>query len=84
MIDGYINEKILHYLSDYRLHTYREIADEVEVHRNTVIKHIRCLSMFYQITTYHGGKDKGIKLLYSKIRISSAATVFRIILTIRR
>ena len=66
MIDGYINEKILHCLSDCRLHTYQEIADEIEAHRNTVIKHIKYLSLLYKIISYHGGKEKGVKLLRSR------------------
>ena len=66
MLDSCIDEKILECLSDNRLHTYQEIADEIEVHRNTVIKHIRFLSEHHNITSYHGGAKKGIKLLNSK------------------
>jgi len=41
MLDDFISEKILNYISDNHLHTYQEIALATEVHRNTVIKHIR-------------------------------------------
>ena len=65
MLDRSIDEKILDYLSDKCLHTYQEIADEINVHRNTVIKHIRFLSETHNITSYHGGIKKGIKMLSS-------------------
>ena len=65
MLDDFISEKILNYISDNRLHTYQEIADETEVHRNTVIKHIRVLSLYHNIVVYHGGNIKGVQLLKS-------------------
>ena len=36
-----ITADILNILSDCKVHTLQEIADEVEVHQNTVAKHIQ-------------------------------------------
>jgi len=65
MRTNYITVKIIEYLSDNKLHTYAEIAKVIEVCKNTVIRHIRDLSSDYNIITYHGGREKGVKLLRS-------------------
>lgn len=54
-----ITADILNILSDCQVHTMQEIADEVEVHRNTVAKHIQSLSYRYPIATIRGGINRG-------------------------
>ena len=54
-----ITADILSFLSDGKVHTMTEIAREVEVHRNTVLKHIQSLAYRYPIETFHGGDKKG-------------------------
>ena len=54
-----ITADILNILSDCKVHTLQEIADEVEVHKNTVAKHIQSLSYRYPIETFHGGDKRG-------------------------
>ena len=50
---------ILNILSDGKIHTLQEIADEIEVHRNTVQRHIESLSYRYPIETFSGGDKRG-------------------------
>ena len=57
-----ITADILNFLSDGKLHTYSEIAEEVEVHKNTVYKHIQSLSYRYPIQTFCGKHNAGVKL----------------------
>ena len=54
-----ITADILNVLSDGKVHTLNEIAEEVEVHRNTVQRHIQSLSYRYPIETFCGGDKKG-------------------------
>ena len=54
-----ITADILHVLSDGNVHTMQEIADEVEVSRCTVQRHIQSLSYRYPIETFCGGDKKG-------------------------
>lgn len=54
-----ITADILNILSDCKIHTMQEIADEIEVHRNTVAKHIQSLSYRYPIDTIRGGINRG-------------------------
>ena len=54
-----ITADILIILSDCKVHTLQEIADEVEVHKNTVAKHIQSLSYRYPINTFCGGINRG-------------------------
>ena len=54
-----ITADILNILSDGKVHTMQEIADEVEVCRKTVYNHIQSLSYRYPIETFHGGDKKG-------------------------
>ena len=54
-----ITADILNILSDCKVHTLQEIADEVEVHKNTVLKHIQSLSYRYPINTFCGGINRG-------------------------
>ena len=54
-----ITADILNALSDGKVHTMQEIADEVEVSKRTVIRHIQSLSYRYPIETFHGGDRKG-------------------------
>lgn len=57
-----ITADILNFLSDGKLHTLSEIAKEIEVHKNTVYKHIQSLSYRYPIQTFCGKHNAGVKL----------------------
>lgn len=50
---------ILNVLSDGKFHTMQEIADQVEVSKCTVQRHVQSLSYRYPIETFHGGDKKG-------------------------
>lgn len=54
-----ISADILNILSDGEDHTFQSIADEIEVHRNTVYKHVQILSLRYPIETFCGGANRG-------------------------
>ena len=64
MRSRYIHNRILAYLSDCKLHTIQEIAEEIEVSYITVFRHIQDIPED-MITTYHGGGRKrgGVQLL---------------------
>ncbi len=64
MRSRYIHNRILAYLSDCKLHTIQEIAEEIEVSYITVFRHIQDIPE-EMITTYHGGGRKrgGVQLL---------------------
>ena len=50
---------ILNILSDGNVHSMREIAEIIEVHINTVQRHIQSLLYRYPIETFCGGDKKG-------------------------
>lgn len=52
-----ITADILNILSDGKIHTMNEIARKIEIHRNTVARHIQSLSYRYPIETFCGGTD---------------------------
>ncbi len=54
-----ITADILNCLSDCKIHTIDEIANEVEVSRSTVKRHIQSLSYRYPIQTFCGGINRG-------------------------
>lgn len=54
-----ITADILNVLHDGKVHTMQEIAQKVEVHINTVQRHIQSLSYRYPIETFRGGDIKG-------------------------
>lgn len=54
-----ITADILHVLNDGKIHTLQEIADEVEVSKWTVHRHIQSLSYRYPIETFVGGDKRG-------------------------
>ena len=54
-----ITADILHVLNDGKVHTLQEIADEVEVCKKTVQRHIQSLSYRYPIETFCGGDKRG-------------------------
>jgi predicted DNA-binding transcriptional regulator YafY len=61
-----ITADILNVLSDCKVHTMQEIADEVEVSKRTVIRHIQSLSYRYPIETFCGGINRGGVVLDKK------------------
>ncbi len=61
-----ITADILNFISDGKVHTMQEIADEVEVSKCTVKRHIQSLSYRYPIDTFHGGDKKGGVILDKK------------------
>src|SRR5574344_2079211 len=50
---------ILNFISDCKLHTLQEIADEVEISKKTIRRHIQSLSYRYPIQTFCGGINRG-------------------------
>ena len=54
-----ITADILNVLSDCKVHSLQEIADEVEVSKMTVRRHIQSLSHRYPIQTFCGGINRG-------------------------
>lgn len=54
-----ITADILNILSDSKIHSMQEIADEVEVSYKTINRHIQSLSYRYPIQTFRGGKNYG-------------------------
>ena len=54
-----ITADILNFISDGKLHTYQEIADEVEVSYSTVRRHIQSLAYRYPIEVTCGHKENG-------------------------
>ncbi len=61
-----ITADILNVISDGKIHTMQEIADEVECSRRTVIRHIQSLSYRFPIETFCGGDARGGVLLDRK------------------
>ena len=54
-----ITADILNILSDNKVHTLQEIADEVEISKMTVRRHIQSHSYRYPIETFCGGINRG-------------------------
>lgn len=50
---------ILNILSDGKIHTINQIANEVEVSRSTAKRHLQSLAYRYPIETFCGGIEKG-------------------------
>ncbi len=67
----FIQNDILEFLQDYKLHTTQEICNELNISRSTCMRHVNDLSMYYNIQTFVGGRNSGgIKLIEKKpIRI---------------
>ena len=66
-----ITADILNVLQDGKVHTMQEIANEVEVSRITVQRHIQSLSYRYPIETFCGGdKEKGGVFLDKKYMVN--------------
>lgn len=61
-----ITADILNVLSDGKVHTTQQIAEEVECSTKTVKRHIQSLSYRFPIETFHGGESKGGVLLDRK------------------
>lgn len=59
-----ITADILNFLADCKVHTLQEIANEIEVSKITVYRHIQSLSYRYPIQTFCGGANKGGVYLY--------------------
>src|SRR5574344_138051 len=54
-----VTADILNIISDCKVHTLQEIADEIEVSKITVYRHIQSLSYRYPIETFCGGINRG-------------------------
>ena len=54
-----IQADILSFISDGKLHTTKEIANEIEISQITVKRHIQSLAYRFNIETFKGGIDKG-------------------------
>ena len=54
-----IQADILSFISDGKLHTTKEIANEVEISQITVKRHIQSLTYRFNIETFNGGIEKG-------------------------
>lgn len=50
---------ILNFISDGKVHTLQEIADEVEISKKTAQRHIQSLSYRYPIQSFCGGINRG-------------------------
>lgn len=65
-----IQADILAVLSDGKIHTTYEIAEEVETSQITVKRHIQDLAYRYNIKTFHGGDKKGgVRLVKNEISL---------------
>ena len=54
-----VTADILNYISDGKVHTLQEIANEVEVSYSTAKRHIQSLAYRYPIETFCGGINRG-------------------------
>ena len=59
----YIQNDILVFLADNKVHTAREISGELNIGISTVYRHVRDLSIDYPIIMNRAGEFCGIKLL---------------------
>ena len=66
MRSRYIQNDILAYLQDYKQHTMQEICNELEISRSTCIRHLNDLSLHFNIQTFVGGRNGGVKLIGRK------------------
>ena len=70
-----ITADILNFISDGKLHTYQEIADEVEVSYSTVRRHIQSLSYRYPIEITCGHKENGGGVILDKRYINNGKII---------
>ena len=61
-----VTADILNYVSDGKIHSMKQIADEIEVSERTVRRHIRSLAYRYPIETFCGGINRGGVFLDTK------------------
>ena len=54
-----VTADILNYISDGKIHTLQEIANEVDVSYSTAKRHIQSLAYRYPIETFCGGINRG-------------------------
>ena len=78
----YIQNDILVFLADNKVHTAREISGELNIGISTVYRHVRDLSIDYPIIMNRAGEFRGIKLL-SNAFISKYFTVKEITFLMR-
>lgn len=62
----FIQNDILAFLQDYKMHNLQEICNELEISRSTCIRHLNDLSMHYNIQSFSGRYTGGIKLIGKK------------------
>lgn len=58
-----IQNDILAFLQDYKVHTMQEICNELEISRSTCLRHLNDLALHYNIQTFVGGRNGGVRLI---------------------
>lgn len=66
MRSRYIQNDIIAYLKDYKLHTMQEICTELDISRSTCIRHLNDLSLHHNIQTFSGRYNGGVRLVGKK------------------
>lgn len=66
MRSRYIQNDLLSYLQDGKLHKLADICNELEISRSTCIRHINDLSLHYNIQTFVGRHNGGVQLVGKK------------------
>lgn len=62
----YLQNGILAFLQDYKKHTMQDICSELEISRSTCLRHLNDLSLHYNIQTYVGRYNGGVRLIGKK------------------
>ena len=66
MRSRYIQNDLLAFLQDGKLHKIADICFELEISRSTCIRHINDLSKHYNIQTFVGKHNGGVQLINKK------------------
>lgn len=66
MRSRYIQNDLLDFLQDGKLHKIADICFELEISRSTCIRHINDLSKHYNIQTFVGKHNGGVQLISKK------------------
>lgn len=73
----FIQNDIIAYLQDYRKHTMQDLCNELNISRSTCIRHLNDLSMYYNIQTFVGRYNGGVKLVYVSVLYFLIFTLLR-------